>query len=258
MLFFCISALVACESDANSMFLTDKPGVETSVPVVISPTVTPTPNITSTVTFTPTAVVEPTEPATSLDIEELRGFLWPIKGVCLPSNSQVMPNAPRAYRRGVHEGVDFYNGDVCVEIEAGTPVLAAFAGVIIRTDKDYESPTREDFVRVAALISSKGEGDSETLDFYRGRQVWISHGEGVVTRYAHLGEIAENLAVGVSIKGGQTIGYVGESGTPESVVNPGTENHLHFELRIKDGFLGEGLEPDMVRAAYELLFSSAR
>ena len=258
MLFFCISALVACESDANSISLTDKPDIETSVPVVISATVTPAPNITSTVTFTPTAVVEPTEPATSLDIEELRGFLWPIKGVCLPSNSQVMPNAPRSYRRGVHEGVDFYNGDVCVEIEAGTPVLAAFAGVIIRMDKDYESPTREDFLRVAALISSKGEGDSETLDFYRGRQVWISHGAGVVTRYAHLGEITENLAVGVSVKGGQTIGYVGESGTPESVVNPGTENHLHFELRIKDGFLGEGLEPDMVRAAYELLFSSAR
>jgi len=249
---------VACESEVNSISSTDKLGDVASVPVVISPTATPTPNITSTVTFTPTAVPKPTEPATSLDIEELRGFLWPIKGVCLPSNSQVMPNAPRAYRRGIHEGVDFYNGDVCVEIKAGTPVFAAFAGVIIRADKDYESPTREDFARAAALISSKGEGDSETLDFYRGRQVWISHGAGVVTRYAHLGGITESLAVGMSIKGGQTIGYVGESGTPESVVNPGTENHLHFELRIKDGFLGKGLEPDMVRAAYELLFSSAR
>ena len=249
---------MACESEVNSISSTDKLGDVASVPVVISPTATPTPNITSTVTFTPTAVPKPTEPATSLDIEELRGFLWPIKGVCLPSNSQVMPNAPRAYRRGIHEGVDFYNGDVCVEIKAGTPVFAAFAGVIIRADKDYESPTREDFARAAALISSKGEGDSETLDFYRGRQVWISHGAGVVTRYAHLGGITESLAVGMSIKGGQTIGYVGESGTPESVVNPGTENHLHFELRIKDGFLGKGLEPDMVRAAYELLFSSAR
>ena len=251
-LIFCLSLLVACEPDADNISSSDVQGTETSAVVTISSTST------STSTPTRSAVSSPTEPATSLDIKELRGFLLPIAGVCLPSNSQVMPNAPRAYRRGVHEGVDFYDGDVCTKIEAGTPVRAAYAGVIIRADIEYESPTREDFARVAAVISSQGEGDAEILDFYRGRQVWISHGAGIVTRYAHLGGIAEGLSVGISVKGGQVIGHVGESGTPESVVNPGTQNHLHFELRIEDNFLGQDLEVDGVRAAYELLFSSAR
>jgi len=258
-LIFFVGVLVACESDTGSVS-SDKPddAAPAVVTAALTTTLTSTVTPTSTVVSTPTVAPKPTEPATLLDIEELRGFVWPIPGVCLPTNSQVMPNASRAYRKGVHEGVDFYDGDVCVEIKAGTPVLAAYAGVIIRADTDYESPTRDDFARVAALISSKGEGDSETLDFYRGRQVWISHGAGIVTRYAHLGGITEGLAVGMAVKGGELIGHVGESGTPESVVNPNTQNHLHFELRINDGFLGENLDADEVRAAYESLFSSAR
>ena len=249
---------VACRSDGGSVMSSGTPSPEASVVVTVSPTTVLTSTVTPAPTSTASAVPDPTLPVTSLDTNDLRGFMLPIPGVCLPTNSQVMPNASRAYRKGVHEGVDFYNGDVCVEIKAGTPVLAAYAGVIIRADIDYESPTRDDFVRVAALISSRGEGDPESLDFYRGRQVWISHGSGVVTRYAHLGGITEGLTVGVSVKGGELIGYVGESGTPESVVNPNTENHLHFEVRINDGFLGENLEIEDVRAAYELLFSIAR
>ena len=54
---------------------------------------------------------------------------------------------------------------------------------------------------------------------------------------------------------GQPIGGIGESGTPESVLAPGTDIHLHYEVRVGDSFLGDGLPPDIVRGLYERLFS---
>jgi murein DD-endopeptidase MepM/ murein hydrolase activator NlpD len=57
------------------------------------------------------------------------------------------------------------------------------------------------------------------------------------------------------VKAGQVIAYVGESGTPESIVNPGAELHLHWELRIGDSYLGKGLPKDEVRRLYREAFS---
>ena len=205
----------------------------------------------ATLAFTPT-------PFTSdLDPGDLTGFAFPIAGGCLPSRDEVMPNAPRAYRDGVHEGVDFYEGDVCTPIAQGLPVLAMHAGVVIRADLDYVDITPEEIEVLAAKTSAQGSSDAETLDVYRGRQVWIDHGNGVVSRYAHLSSVADGIDVGVEVAPGDAIGAVGESGTPESVTAPGTELHLHMEVRIGDGFLGEGLAPDEVRRLYERLFGVA-
>jgi murein DD-endopeptidase MepM/ murein hydrolase activator NlpD len=92
------------------------------------------------------------------------------------------------------------------------------------------------------------------VDLFRGRQVWIDHGNGIVTRYAHLGGIEPGLQEGERVAQGQTIAAVGDSGTPESLSNPGTENHLHWELRIGESYLGEGLPAEEVRALYGGLF----
>ena len=75
-----------------------------------------------------------------------------------------------------------------------------------------------------------------------------------MTRYAHLSGVAPGVVTGNAVRAGDLIAFVGESGTPESVNSPGTENHLHFELRIGEGFLGEGLQGPAVRRAYETLF----
>ena len=99
-----------------------------------------------------------------------------------------------------------------------------------------------------------GQTDEQALDRYRGRQVWIDHGNGVVTRYAHLSRIADGINVGVSVSQGQLIAYVGNSGTPESVTDPNAEMHLHFELRVGDIYLGKGLPPAEVRSLYEKAF----
>lgn len=207
----------------------------------------------------PTATIEavpfdPTAPPSDLDPDDLAGFTVPIEGACLPSRDEVMPNAPRAYRNGVHEGVDFYNGDVCTEVGLGTPVRAMYRGVVVRADHDYEELTLEDVQRLDAKTAEQGYSDAETLDTYRGRQVWVDHGNGIVTRYAHLSSIAQGVAPGLDVYPGDVIAAVGESGTPESVTAPGTELHLHAEVRIDDGFLGKDLPADEVRRLYQRLF----
>ena len=179
----------------------------------------------------------------------LRGFAFPIAGGCLPQGDQLMPNAPRNYRQGTHEGVDFYNVDNCTPIGLGTPVLAAQAGRVVRVDSSYRDPTAAE---MSVLLANPTT--AEALDAFRGRQVWIDHGNGIVTRYCHLSEVAAGLEVGSTVGRGQLIAYVGESGTPESVNNPGREYHLHFEVRVGASYLGAGESPAEVRDLYVTLF----
>ncbi len=186
---------------------------------------------------------------------ELVRFAYPIEGGCLPVGDQLMPNAPRPYRQGIHEGVDFYDSDNCTAIGEGTEVVAAKAGKVIRADWDYEDLTAAELDEMNQRIAAQGGCDEETLDRFRGRQVWIDHEGGVVTRYAHLSGVAEGVKVGTTVRQGQVIGYVGNSGTPESLTNPAAEMHLHFEIRVGDDYLGRGLPADEVRALYEEAFA---
>jgi murein DD-endopeptidase MepM/ murein hydrolase activator NlpD len=199
----------------------------------------------------------PTPPPSSLDPADLRGFVMPVEGACLPSNDRLMPNAPREYRNGVHEGVDFYFGDACVVIDRGTPVVAMHDGVVMRADHRYVPLDFERIKQLERKTEAQGFTDDETLDAYRGRQVWIDHGNGVITRYCHLDSIEETIGRGIFVRAGAALGGIGESGTPESVTAPGTELHLHFEVRVGESFLGAGLEPEHVRTLYARLFSVA-
>lgn len=191
-----------------------------------------------------------------LDPDNLAGFTHPVAGACLPYADSLMPNWPRAYRNGVHEGVDIYPGYACAHVELNTPALAMYDGVVVRADLDYVDITVEQIRDFAAQTARDGYTAPEILDVYRGRQVWIDHGSGVVARYAHLESIADGIEVGVQVTQGQHVGGLGESGTPESQLAPGTDIHLHYEVRIGDSFLGAGLPPDVVRGLYERLFSN--
>jgi murein DD-endopeptidase MepM/ murein hydrolase activator NlpD len=236
--------LVGCDDRGDSSGNGDNGGV------IITPLETPE-------AVAPDPEADPTEdapdngpaPASTASASALTGFSFPIVGGCLPTGDQLMPNAPRTYRDGTHEGVDFYDSDNCTSIGLGTPVVAAKAGVVIRADLDYVDLTPARYAEIAADIDS-----AEALDAFRGRQVWIDHGDGVVTRYCHLSDIAQGIAVGASVDAGDLVAFVGESGTPESINNPGNQYHLHFELRVGDSYLGAGLPAFEVRALYRELF----
>lgn len=192
-------------------------------------------------------VIEPT--ATASPESLLRGFVFPIVGACLPQSDALMPNAPRPYRNGTHEGIDMYDSDNCTLIGRGTEVVAAKAGTVIRADIAFAELTAGELERLQADPNTP-----EALDRFRGRQVWVDHGNGVVTRYAHLDGVASGISEGITVTAGQVIAFVGESGTPESVTAPGTDHHLHFELRLGDSYVGQGLTPAEVRRSYQTVF----
>lgn len=158
----------------------------------------------------------------------VRGLLLPIEGAEIATAPLLLPNSPREYRAGWHEGIDF-------AADRGTPVRAAASGTVVRVDREFIDWDPEQ--QAAALESALALGytPDETLDRIRGRQVWIDHGRRVVTRYAHLDSVTE-LFVGEAVTRGQVVGTVGSTGFEEG--GP----HLHFEIRVGDDYLGDWLE----------------
>ncbi|HEY8730569.1 MAG TPA: M23 family metallopeptidase [Candidatus Limnocylindria bacterium] len=182
----------------------------------------------------------PTDRPIASHPELLSGFIIPVGGADVPTDDLYLPNSPREYRAGYHEGIDF-------PVRAGTPVLAAKAGTIVRIDNAYTEWTVADEQVAFADAQALGYTPAAVLDRIRGRQVWVDHGAGVVTRYAHLSEVAP-LGVGDAVAQGEVIGAVGSSGYPEG--GP----HLHFEIRVGEDFYGDGLPLPQLRHAIGAAF----
>ena len=109
--------------------------VDTPTPV---PTSTPSP---AEIVTSPPVVGTPTLENPPEAVASLTGLLVPIAGACLPELEDLLPNTPREYRAGVHEGIDLYDGVACVLLERGTEVLAIADGTIIRADTDFAEMT---------------------------------------------------------------------------------------------------------------------
>lgn len=235
-----IALFSACSSGDS-----DDPGIGDEITQVIPTAVPSQAPASPTPAGTPTPIVIAGNP-------NLRGFIYPIANGCLPKGDQLMPNAPREYRNGTHEGVDFYGVDNCTAITRGSPVTAAKGGTVIRADLDYVNPTA---AQMQGYLADPNTDAS--FDAFRGRQVWIQLDDGgvYVNRYCHLDGIAPGITRGTRVTAGQLIAFVGETGTPESISNPGTEYHLHFEMRIGSSYLGAGLPAAQVRQLYQTLLA---
>lgn len=170
----------------------------------------------------------------------LHGFRHPIADRDIPAGASYLPNSPREYRAGYHEGIDF-------PAAAGTPVLAAKDGHIVRIDHGFTDWSALERDTALAEAQALGYTPERTLDRIRGRQVWIDHGDGIVTRYAHLQSVGP-MQVGSYVEAGTVIGAVGSSGLP------GGGPHLHFEIRVGDGFYGDGLTGPQLRYALAAAF----
>lgn len=80
--------------------------------------------------------------------------------------------------------------------------------------------------KAGVVVAAGWEGDY-------GKTVDISHGKGVVTRYAHCSKLL--VKPGQRVKAGQTIALVGETGRA-------TGPHVHYEVRIN----GRPIDPEKV------------
>ena len=97
---------------------------------------------------------------------------------------------PFTRRGAMHKGLDFKGA-------IGTPIRAASDGRV-------------------SFVGWKGG---------YGKTVEITHGNGLMTRYAHMSRF--NAKVGQSVDAGETIGAIGNTGRS-------TGPHLHFEVRINN------------------------
>jgi peptidoglycan hydrolase-like protein with peptidoglycan-binding domain len=118
--------------------------------------------------------------------------VFPVQGSCYYGDSW---GYPRGGGRA-HLGVD-------IIAPAGKLLYAVTDGRVTKVYKDYPG-------------SLAGNGVRLTMD------------DGTYFFYAHMSEIADGIELGVPVKAGQVLGYVGNTG------NSGT-NHLHFEVHPKGG-----------------------
>lgn len=111
---------------------------------------------------------------------------WPVSGRV---SSGVGPRSdPWTGQPEFHAGLDIPN-------PVGTPVRAPADGIV-------------------EFVGAKNEG---------GRVVVIDHGQGIVTKYAHLSKT--NVQKGQPVRKGERIAAVGNTGKS-------TSPHLHYELRV--------------------------
>ncbi|MBD1371271.1 peptidoglycan DD-metalloendopeptidase family protein [Hazenella sp. IB182357] len=164
-------------------------------------------------------------------IEILSVLRTPIDDAHVSTYDSHLPGAARTYRKGVHEGIDWYSYGTGIKIDRFTPIYSMEQGKVIRADHAYQEMTlteRECLLKTST--ANNGKTPDYILDKLRGRSVWIQYDNGLMARYAHMDRIEGDLEVGDIVKKGERIGYVGNSGTSDGVKNSARGVHLHLDL----------------------------
>ena len=203
------------------------------------------------------ASLSPQAPRIPFILRQNYHFIMSIDGAKLPDRDPVYPGARRAYRYGVHQGMDLFASDVGADIQVGTPVRVAAEGVVIRADLNYHEMTYAEITALLDDANARHFTPPDTLDKLGGRQVWVDHGDSVITKYLHLSAIAPGIEVGKQVQQGEIIGKVGLSGTPDGILGRNQYAHLHFEIRLgpEHGYyFGQWLTTEQARYAFRDLY----
>ncbi len=180
----------------------------------------------------------------------------PIDGAHISKKPSHLPGAPRTYRNGTHEGIDWYAGTSGINITENTPVKSMADGIVVRADHDYVELTLEERERDLVLSAQSSHTPIYILDKLRGRSVWVQYDKGVMVRYAHLSKVEPGLTVGQAVSAGDVIGYVGNSGTSYGVEGSLGGLHLHSDILIYGRLFWEYLNAEEVPDVLEQLFQS--
>lgn len=176
--------------------------------------------------------------------EEMVDFLSfldrPIEGASVSTVESHLPGAPRDYRNGEHEGIDYYDYSSGVEITTDTPVYGMAEGTVVRVDHDFEDyESHDDRNAELARAAEVGFTPEDILDRLRGMQVWIQYSDGVMIRFAHLDSIPQELQLGDKIDEETIIGFVGNTGTSGALDEDGSGLHLHKDLLVNGNYFWE-------------------
>lgn len=181
----------------------------------------------------------------------------PIRSAHLPRHPGVFPGARRLYRHGVHQGLDFFDDPGAgTRVSVNTPAVASACGKVIRADTNYKDMDAKEYSRVMSDCARSQYCSEANEDLFRGCQVWLDHGGGLITRYAHLNKARADLKEGMTVSAGETIGYIGYSGTGENQPGRLKHPHLHFEIWLDGHYLGYGLSPAETISLYRKVFST--
>ena len=184
-------------------------------------------------------------------------IVWPSDCISPLPYPDLLPNSPRAYRSGIHQGVDF----MCYE--RGRYAVAALDGRAVVVVGDYEDPEADDRDQLLDVAAQLDATPPYTLLTLYGNYVVIDHGVipdvgHVVTIYAHLEEVDPAVRVGETVQAGQRVGEIGNRGTHAAATGDFyTDPHLHWELHIDNQYLGAGLTAQETRHVYTYLFAEA-
>lgn len=187
----------------------------------------------------------------------LTGYKFPIDGGLIPTEDYSLPGAPRKYRNGTHKGLDIstrknFFGNI-VYLTKDTRALATFDGTIVRADINYSPMMEQEFKEISEY------NQTHPVTFvdkdFGGRQVWIDHGNGVMTSYNHLSSIDSGIRIGEKVKKGDVIGKVGNSGLMGEAKNNNEGVHLHLEIWIDGEFLGNDMSLQSMRRFLSLFFN---
>jgi murein DD-endopeptidase MepM/ murein hydrolase activator NlpD len=188
-------------------------------------------------------------------VEYLSFLVSPIENSLVSTRESHLPGAPRAYRNGLHEGMDWYFDQQGKRVDETTAVLAQADGVIVRADWDYVEFTFEQREQILELSHTLPHTPQYILDQLRGRSVWVQYEKGVMVRYAHLHSIYEGIEIGARVTRGQVIGYVGNSGTSSGVKGNEDDYHLHMDLLIYGQLFWEKLDSEDIKEVLTGVFN---
>jgi len=190
--------------------------------------------------------------------ELLQTIQLPSQNYSVPEYSNLLPNALREYRAGIHEGIDF-------PTPLNTPIMAVSSGIVVRsnpTHSDVDIDTYKTFLETTQKLSKTPD------DIYNyillGKSIIIDHGYTIVPNfrtisvYAHLSSIAEGILPGINVEKGQVIGLAGNTGTSSGALRNDRGAHLHWEIHFENTtgryFLGQNIPPEILKDNIDLLF----
>ena len=156
-------------------------------------------------------------PAMAFEAEAAsESWLWPVKGIYgIGSNYGLRDLDGDGTLEDYHKGIDINGHGSTVGSASGQPVLASKSGTIYKA------------VNTIA--------DNTFISGSFGNCVWIDHGDGTYSLYAHLKP--DGVKTSGTVKQGEVIGYIGNTGSSYGA-------HLHFQIYTeKNNWGGSTLNP---------------